>query len=191
MAGGTGDISFRALQHAQTKYGKNKANFSITVSDINADMLAVGEERAQSNPAIDDSCLTFEVADAHQLQFENDTFDYYTIAFGIRNCTDINKVLDEAYRVLKPGGRFMCLEFSPNVCPLLKPAYDLYSYHVIPPMGQVIAGDWDSYQYLVESIRKFPSQDDFSLMIEAAGFQAVRHQNYTGGIAVVHDGFKI
>jgi len=85
----------------------------------------------------------------------------------------------------------MCLEFSPNVCPMFKPIYDLYSYHVIPPLGQVIAGDWDSYQYLVESIRKFPNQDEFALMIEAAGFQAVRFENYTGGVAVLHDGFKI
>ena len=98
MAGGTGDISFRALQKAQKQYGRKKANVSITVSDINADMLAVGKDRAISNPDIDESCLNFEVADAHNLQFEDECFDYYTIAFGIRNCTDINKVLDEAYR---------------------------------------------------------------------------------------------
>jgi len=191
MAGGTGDISFKALQFAQKKYGKSKANFNITVSDINKEMLRVGEKRANERDDVDESCLTFQHADAHELPFEDDSFDYYTIAFGIRNCTNIDKVLDEAYRVLKPGGRFMCLEFSPNVCPAIKPFYDFYSYQVIPPMGQVVAGDWDSYQYLVESIRKFPDQERFKMMIEGAGFEAVNYQNYTFGVAVVHDGFKL
>ncbi|CAG5100125.1 Oidioi.mRNA.OKI2018_I69.XSR.g16855.t1.cds [Oikopleura dioica] len=172
MAGGTGDISFKALQFAQKKYGRAKANFEITVSDINTEMLRVGEKRAKERDDVDESCLTFQAADAHELPFEDNSFDYYTIAFGIRNCTDIDKVLDEAYRVLKPGGRFMCLEFSPNVCPAIKPFYDFYSFQVIPPMGQVVAGDWDSYQYLVESIRKFPDQERFKMMIEGAGFEA-------------------
>jgi len=191
MAGGTGDIAFRAQQKCVKKYGERKANFHITVSDINEDMLGVGQKRALEDPLVDETKLTFRQADAHKLPYEDESFDYYTIAFGIRNCTDINKVLDEAYRVLKPGGRFMCLEFSPKVNPALKPFYDLYSYHVIPPMGQVIAGDWDSYQYLVESIRQFPQPDDFSLMIEGAGFDFVNSTEYTGGIAYLHDGFKI
>lgn len=191
MAGGTGDISFKALQYAQKKYGKSKANFNITVSDINKEMLRVGEKRAHERDDVDESCLTFQHADAHELPFEDESFDYYTIAFGIRNCTDIDKVLDEAYRVLKPGGRFMCLEFSPNVCLAIKPFYDFYSFQVIPPMGQVVAGDWDSYQYLVESIRKFPDQERFKMMIEGAGFEAVNYQNYTFGVAAVHDGFKL
>ena len=111
MAGGTGDIAFRALLEAERLYGTKKVDFDITVADINADMLRVGEHRANENSKIDQSRLNFQVQDAHNLTFEDNSFDYYTISFGIRNCTDIEKVLEEAYRVLKPGGRFMCLEF--------------------------------------------------------------------------------
>ncbi|VDP85932.1 unnamed protein product [Echinostoma caproni] len=127
---------------------------------------------------------------AEELPFEDNTFDLYTIAFGIRNCTHIDKVLAEANRVLRPYGRFFCLEFSHVTNPLLNMAYDVYSMQVIPVMGQLIAGDWDSYQYLVESIRRFPNQDEFADMIRSAGFSSVNVQNYSGGIAAVHSGFK-
>jgi len=191
MAGGTGDIAFRALLEAERLYGTKKVDFDITVADINADMLRVGEHRANENSKIDQSRLNFQVQDAHNLTFEDNSFDYYTISFGIRNCTDIEKVLEEAYRVLKPGGRFMCLEFSAGVNPVLKPLYDFWSFNVIPPMGQVLANDWDSYQYFVESIRKFPEQDEFKLMIESVGFEHTHYKDYTLGICSLHQGFKL
>ena len=191
MAGGTGDIAFRSLIKSNELYGTSKANTRITVADINADMLKVGEQRAKDNVDIDTSRLSFEVADAHKLPYADETFDYYTISFGIRNCTDVETVLEEAYRVLKPGGRFMCLEFSAGVNPLLKPLYDFWSFQVIPPLGQVLANDWASYQYFVESIRQFPEQDEFALMIEGAGFEMVNYTDYTLGICTLHDGFKL
>merc|ERR1711990_931594 len=191
MAGGTGDIAFRAQLNAREAFGSKKSNLDITVADINADMLRVGEQRAIENKDINEKFIKFEVADAHNLQFDDNSFDYYTISFGIRNCTELDKVLDEAYRVLKPGGRFLCLEFSPGVNPLLKPLYDAWSFHVIPPLGQVLANDWDSYQYFVESIRKFPPQEEFKMMIEGAGFDEVHFQNYSLGICSLHQGFKL
>jgi len=191
MAGGTGDIAFRSLIKADELYGTSKAKTRITVADINGDMLKVGEQRARDNVKIDTSRLSFEVADAHKLPYADETFDYYTISFGIRNCTDLDTVLEEAYRVLKPGGRFMCLEFSAGVNPILKPLYDFWSFQVIPPLGQVLANDWDSYQYFVESIRQFPQQDEFAMMIEGAGFEMVRYTDYSLGICTLHDGFKL
>lgn len=191
MAGGTGDIAFRAQLEANKLYGSKKVDFEITIADINADMLHVGEQRANNNTLIDQSRLSFQVEDAHNLTFEDNSFDYYTISFGIRNCTDIEKVLEEAYRVLKPGGRLMCLEFSAGVNPVLKPLYDFWSFHVIPPLGQVLANDWESYQYFVESIRKFPQQEEFKLMIESVGFEHVHYTDYTLGICSLHQGFKM
>ena len=124
-------------------------------------------------------------------QFESDSYDLYTIAFGIRNVTDREKALSEAYRILRRGGRFMCLEFSEVQVPIFKQIYDNYSFNVIPILGQLLASDRDSYQYLVESIRKFPKQAEFAWMIEEAGFKIVTYQNFTGGIVTVHSGYKI
>lgn len=124
-------------------------------------------------------------------QFESDSYDLYTIAFGIRNVTDREKALSEAYRILRRGGRFMCLEFSEVQVPIFKQIYDNYSFNVIPLLGQLLASDRDSYQYLVESIRKFPKQAEFAWMIEEAGFKIVTYQNFTGGIVTVHSGYKI
>lgn len=131
------------------------------------------------------------LGDAEELPFDDDRFDVYTIAFGIRNVTHIDRALQEAHRVLKPGGRFLCLEFSQVNDPLISRLYDLYSFQVIPVIGEVIAGDWKSYQYLVESIRKFPNQEEFKDMIEDAGFQKVTYESLTSGIVAIHSGFKL
>uniref|UniRef100_A0A8D1EWV3 2-methoxy-6-polyprenyl-1,4-benzoquinol methylase, mitochondrial n=2 Tax=Sus scrofa TaxID=9823 RepID=A0A8D1EWV3_PIG len=135
--------------------------------------------------------LDWVLGDAEELPFDDDKFDVYTIAFGIRNVTHIDRALQEAHRVLKPGGRFLCLEFSQVNNPLVSRLYDVYSFQVIPVLGEVIAGDWKSYQYLVESIRQFPSQEEFKEMIEDAGFQKVTYENLTSGIVAIHSGFKL
>uniref|UniRef100_A0A5F5PFQ9 2-methoxy-6-polyprenyl-1,4-benzoquinol methylase, mitochondrial n=1 Tax=Equus caballus TaxID=9796 RepID=A0A5F5PFQ9_HORSE len=135
--------------------------------------------------------LAWVLGDAEELPFDDDKFDVYTIAFGIRNVTHIDRALQEAHRVLKPGGRFLCLEFSQVNNPLISRLYDLYSFQVIPVLGEVIAGDWKSYQYLVESIRQFPSQEEFKEMIEDAGFQKVTYESLTSGIVAIHSGFKL
>uniref|UniRef100_A0A8D2I0W2 2-methoxy-6-polyprenyl-1,4-benzoquinol methylase, mitochondrial n=1 Tax=Urocitellus parryii TaxID=9999 RepID=A0A8D2I0W2_UROPR len=135
--------------------------------------------------------LAWVLGDAEELPFDDDKFDVYTIAFGIRNVTHIDQALQEAHRVLKPGGRFLCLEFSQVNNPLISRLYDLYSFQVIPVLGEVVAGDWKSYQYLVESIRKFPSQEEFKEMIEDAGFQKVTYESLTSGIVAIHSGFKL
>ena len=190
VAGGTGDIAFRILESA-CEYGETvPRNLRVTVCDINAAMLKVGERRAVER-GYDDSCLSWVEGNAEKLPFDDDSFDAYTISFGIRNCTHVDKVLREAHRVLKPGGRFMCLEFSAMSSPLLQSLYDKYSFNVIPLLGEVVADDRDSYQYLVESIRKFPTQAKFAGMIRDAGFQHVKYTNFTGGIAAMHSGFKL
>uniref|UniRef100_F7BZM2 2-methoxy-6-polyprenyl-1,4-benzoquinol methylase, mitochondrial n=1 Tax=Macaca mulatta TaxID=9544 RepID=F7BZM2_MACMU len=135
--------------------------------------------------------LAWVLGDAEELPFDDDKFDIYTIAFGIRNVTHIDQALQEAHRVLKPGGRFLCLEFSQVNNPLISRLYDLYSFQVIPVLGEVIAGDWKSYQYLVESIRRFPSQEEFKEMIEDAGFHKVTYESLTSGIVAIHSGFKL
>ena len=163
---------------------------SITVSDINPDMLEVGKKRAVERGSFHD--LDFKVLNAEDLSsIESNSHDLYTIAFGIRNVSDRDQALREAYRILRKGGRFMCLEFSEVVIPVFKQVYDTYSFNAIPVLGQVLANDKDSYQYLVESIRKFPKQQEFADMIENAGFQYVSYTNYTGGICAVHSGFKL
>ncbi|TKR64090.1 hypothetical protein L596_024681 [Steinernema carpocapsae] len=154
VAGGTGDIAFRALRKIQSKKG---ASGNITVYDINQNMLDVGQKRAEADPTLDKSKLTWVCGDAEKLPFEDNSFDLYTIAFGIRNCTHVDKVIEEAYRVLRPNGRFAVLEFS-QIEPFMRPFYDLYSFQVIPVMGQILASDYHSYKYLVESIRQFPDQ---------------------------------
>ncbi|MGB0901505.1 bifunctional demethylmenaquinone methyltransferase/2-methoxy-6-polyprenyl-1,4-benzoquinol methylase UbiE [Halocynthiibacter sp.] len=181
VAGGTGDISFRFLKRA----GHGHA----TVCDMTESMLVEGSRRAEAGTMSDS--LDWVVGDAMALPFESNTFDVYTISFGIRNVTRIPDALREAYRVLRPGGRLMVLEFSQIPNDMMQKAYDLYSFNVIPKMGQVIAGDADSYQYLVESIRKFPQQDVFADMIKDAGFDQVKYRNLSLGIAALHSGWKI
>ncbi|GAA0598691.1 bifunctional demethylmenaquinone methyltransferase/2-methoxy-6-polyprenyl-1,4-benzoquinol methylase UbiE [Paenochrobactrum glaciei] len=182
VAGGTGDIAFRIVE-------ASRKQAHVTVLDINGSMLGVGRERAIKKGLIDN--LDFVEANAEELPFEDNSFDAYTIAFGIRNVPHIDKALSEAYRVLKPGGRFMCLEFSEVEMPILDKVYDQWSFHAIPKIGQMITGDADSYSYLVESIRKFPAQKDFGTMIEQAGFERVSWRNFTGGIAALHSGWKL
>ncbi|GAA6201404.1 bifunctional demethylmenaquinone methyltransferase/2-methoxy-6-polyprenyl-1,4-benzoquinol methylase UbiE [Aquicoccus sp. SU-CL01552] len=181
VAGGTGDISFRFLKRA----GHGHA----TVLDLTEPMLVEGRKRAEADQMADS--LDWVVGDAMALPFADNTFDVYTISFGIRNVTRPADALAEAYRVLKPGGRLMVLEFSQLPNPGMQKLYDLYSFNVIPRMGQVIANDHDSYQYLVESIRKFPDQETFLAMIRAAGFDNAKYRNLSLGIAALHSGWKL
>ncbi len=182
MAGGTGDIAFRMAARGA----------DITVADINQDMLDVGAERAAERGSGDgEGSLVFTCQNAEEVSFASGTFDAYTIAFGIRNVTHIDRALAEAHRVLRPGGRFFCLEFSSVEWEGLRQAYDLYSEHLLPRMGQVIAGDAASYRYLVESIRKFPKMPEFERMIRAAGFANTRVEPIMGGLVAIHSGWKI
>jgi demethylmenaquinone methyltransferase/2-methoxy-6-polyprenyl-1,4-benzoquinol methylase len=178
MAGGTGDIAFRMAARGA----------SITVSDINQDMLDVGIERAMER-GIDG--LVWSRQNAEELSFESRVFDAYTIAFGIRNVTRIDKALAEAHRVLKFGGRFYCLEFSTTEWPGFKEVYDAYSHKLVPQLGQMIAGDADSYRYLIESIRRFPTMPAFEQMIREAGFTNTRVEPILGGLVAIHSGWKI
>jgi demethylmenaquinone methyltransferase / 2-methoxy-6-polyprenyl-1,4-benzoquinol methylase len=182
VAGGTGDIAFRAAKAAGT-------GFQATVCDINPDMLAVGRERAAARHL--DHQVSFVEGNAEALAFPNNAFDAYTIAFGIRNVPRIDLALSEAYRVLKPGSRFLCLEFSTVDIPGLDRLYDLFSFKVIPPLGRAVTGDAESYQYLVESIRKFPKPAAFAEMVRAAGFARVNWQALSGGIVVLHSGWRL
>ena len=181
VAGGTGDISFRFLKRAKIGHA--------TVLDLTEPMLIEGRKRAEAEAMADS--LDWVVGDAMALPFEDNSFDVYTISFGIRNVTRPQEALNEAYRVLRPGGRLMVLEFSQIPNDLMQKVYDLYSFNIIPRMGQAIAGDRDSYQYLVESIRKFPDQETFLSMVRAAGFENAKYRNLTMGIACLHSGWKI
>jgi demethylmenaquinone methyltransferase/2-methoxy-6-polyprenyl-1,4-benzoquinol methylase len=181
VAGGTGDISFRFLKRAR--------NAHATVLDLTEPMLAEGRKRA-ATAGISDQ-LDWVVGDAMALPFEDQTFDVYTISFGIRNVTNPKKALAEAYRVLKPGGRIMVLEFSHIPNDLLQWCYDKYSFNVIPRLGQIIARDRSSYQYLVESIRNFPNQEKFLNLVNEAGFENTKYRNLTMGVACLHSGWKI
>src|SRR3954454_5047997 len=182
VAGGTGDISFRAAKAAG-------AGFHATVCDINTEMLAVGRERAAKRHL--ETQVDFVEGNAEVLAFADRSFDAYTIAFGIRNAPRIDLALAEAYRVLKPGSRFLCLEFSTVEMPGLDRLYDLFSFKVIPPLGRMITGDAESYQYLVESIRKFPRPNAFADMIRNAGFARVNWQMLSGGIVALHSGWRL
>ncbi|MCO4317088.1 bifunctional demethylmenaquinone methyltransferase/2-methoxy-6-polyprenyl-1,4-benzoquinol methylase UbiE [Phyllobacterium sp. 21LDTY02-6] len=182
VAGGTGDIAFRIIEASQR-------NAHATILDINGSMLEVGRDRAEKQGLADNT--RFVEANAEELPFEDGIFDAYTIAFGIRNVPHIDRALAEAYRVLKPGGRFLCLEFSEVELPVLDKIYDAWSFNAIPKIGKAVTGDADSYQYLVESIRKFPRQADFAEMIRQAGFERVTWRNFTGGIAALHSGWKL
>ena len=181
VAGGTGDISFRFLKRAP--------DASATVLDLTEPMLIAGRQRAEAESMA--ARLDWVVGDAMALPFEDAQFDVYTISFGIRNVTRIEDALSEAFRVLKPGGRLMVLEFSQIPNDMLQKAYDASSFNVIPRMGQVIANDRDSYQYLVESIRKFPDQETFAQMIRTTGVEQVKYRNLSLGIAALHSGWKL
>lgn len=182
VAGGTGDIAFRIRKRA----GKTA---NITLCDLNAEMLAVGRDRAADKGYTDDD-FEWITGNAESLPLPDNSVDVYTIAFGLRNVTHIDTALAEAYRVLKPGGRFFCLEFSHVEDPFLQKLYDAYSYTAIPRMGQIVAKDKDSYQYLVESIRKFPKQNDLARRMAAAGFQNSTYENLTFGVVAIHRGLK-
>ncbi len=188
VAGGTGDIAFRILSRLQAR-GADTTPSRVIVSDINQHMLVQGEARARRQGGLKPDLWL--CGNAECLSLPDMCVDAYTIAFGIRNVTHIDRALAEAYRVLRPGGRFMCLEFSRPVLPGLEEAYDLYSFHVIPRMGQAVARDADSYRYLVESIRRFPDQARFKGLIEQAGFDQVAVRNLSGGIAAIHSAWKL
>lgn len=194
MAGGTGDITFRYINYLKNRgLSATEKRSSVTVCDINQAMLDVGKIRAEKQGYTKDLPVDIDwlCADAESLLLPDESYNAYTIAFGIRNCTHVNKVLDEAYRVLQPGGRFMCLEFSQLPNNTMQWMYDQYSFQVIPVMGQLVAGQWKPYQYLVESIRQFPDQEKFKQMIENAGFRQVTYENLTFGVCAIHSGFKI
>ena len=182
IAGGTGDVAFRLIEAggAQTR---------VTVCDINRDMLEVGRERAAIYGG--DTVVIFAEANAEALPFADRSFDAATIAFGIRNVPRIERALAEAFRVLKIGGKFVCLEFSSVDVPALDRLYDLYSFNVIPALGGVVAGDAESYRYLVESIRRFPKPQAFATMLRAAGFARVSFQTISGGIVTLHSGWRL
>ena len=182
VAGGTGDISVRFLKRAGV-------GARAMLTDINEAMLRAGLERADRKPF--EGRLAVAVADAEHLPFPDRSFDAYTIAFGIRNVTNMDNALAEARRVLKPGGRFLCLEFSHLAIAPLKPVYDAYSFHAIPRIGQWVAGDSESYRYLVESIRRFPDQDSFAERIAQAGLGQVKYRNLTGGVAAIHSAWRL
>jgi demethylmenaquinone methyltransferase/2-methoxy-6-polyprenyl-1,4-benzoquinol methylase len=181
VAGGTGDVSFKFLNRAGSGHA--------TVLDLTENMLVEGRKRAEASEM--EQSLDWLVGDAMALPFADNSFDVYTISFGIRNVTRPEDALSEAFRVLRPGGRLMVLEFSQIPVPLVQKAYDLYSFNIIPAMGKMIANDRDSYQYLVESIRKFPNQETFLNMIRGAGFENVSYRNLSLGIAALHSGWKI
>ena len=181
VAGGTGDISFKFLKRAGSGHA--------TVLDLTEPMLIEGRKRAEADKMADS--IDWVVGDAMALPFEDNTFDVFTISFGIRNVTRPQDALAEAYRVLKSGGRLVVLEFSHLPNDGVQKLYDHYSFNVIPQMGKMIAGDRDSYQYLVESIRKFPDQETFLAMIRDAGFENAKYRNLTMGVAALHSGWKI
>jgi len=181
VAGGTGDIAFRFLKRARRGHA--------TVLDLTEPMLVAGRQRAEAETLA--GSLDWVVGDAMALPFADNSFDVYTISFGIRNVTRPQEALAEAFRVLRPGGRLMVLEFSQIPNPAMQWAYDRYSFNVIPQMGKVITGDRESYQYLVESIRRFPDQETFLGMVRTAGFEQARFRNLTMGVACLHSGWKI
>jgi len=182
LAGGTGDVALRVIE-------VGGAGTRATVCDINAEMLAVGRERMAARGH--DGVIDFIEGNAEDLPFPDRSFDAVTIAFGIRNVPRIERALSEAYRVLKTGGRFLCLEFSSVDVPGLDALYDMYSFNVIPAVGQAVTGDRAAYQYLVESIRKFPKPKVFAQMIEAAGFRRVSFKPMTGGVVALHSGWRL
>jgi demethylmenaquinone methyltransferase/2-methoxy-6-polyprenyl-1,4-benzoquinol methylase len=182
VAGGTGDIALRVVE-------AGGSGTRAAVVDVNADMLAVGRERIEKRGL--DNIITFTEANAEELPFADRAFDACTIAFGIRNVPRIERALAEAYRVLKVGGHFVCLEFSSVDVPGLTSLYDLYSFNVIPALGRAVTGDAEAYRYLVESIRRFPKPNAFAEMMRQAGFRQVSFQSLTGGIVTLHSGWRL
>ncbi|ODQ68330.1 putative ubiquinone biosynthesis methyltransferase mitochondrial precursor [Nadsonia fulvescens var. elongata DSM 6958] len=193
VAGGTGDVAFKILEHASKTHGDRQSFMNVV--DINPEMLAEGEKRARSEtPYFDENRISFKVQNGETLDaIPDNSQDLYTVAFGIRNFTNIPKALETAHRVLKPGGVFACLEFSRVDNVVLDQFYEFYSFNVIPVMGQLIANDRDSYQYLVESIKNFPEQEKFAQMIKEAGFtlSGPGYENLTFGVAAMHVGVKL
>ncbi len=181
VASGTGDIALRCLKKGASKR-------IVTICDINYEMLIEGKNKALDKGVI--SGLNYIQGDGEKLPFADNLFDCYTIAFGIRNVTNIDTVLSESYRVLKPGGKFLCLEFSKVNSPVMQKLYDLYSFNIIPKFGEFIAGDEGAYRYLSESIRQFPDQEKFAQMIKNAGYKNVSYRNLSCGITAIHIGYK-
>jgi|TARA_A100001011_G_scaffold52105_1_gene50167 demethylmenaquinone methyltransferase/2-methoxy-6-polyprenyl-1,4-benzoquinol methylase len=182
VAGGTGDIAFRFIKRT-----KNEA--SVTILDRNENMLKEGKRRSIVRQ--EETDLEWICGDAMSLPFQNGVFDYYTISFGIRNVLDLKKCLSEAYRVLRPGGRIMILEFSKIENQTLNKIYDAFSFNVVPRLGKIFANDSESYQYLIESIRKFPSQEKLASLVMEAGFRQVKYRNLTQGVVAIHSGWKV
>ncbi len=182
VAGGTGDVALRFM-------ARGGSGCTATLCDISAEMLEVGRRKVEAANLTDR--VSIVQGNAEELPFADKTFDAYTTAFGIRNVTHIDRALFEARRVLKPGGRFLCLEFSRVDVPFLDTLYDFHSFNVIPQLGKLAAGAAEPYQYLVESIRQFPSQDTFAGLIRAAGFERVTYRNLTGGVAAIHSGWRL
>ena len=180
VAGGTGDIAFRFLK---------KGGGSVIICDTNYKMINIGRTRAINNGFIKN--IHWTVGNAHNLPFPDCSIDQYTISFGLRNVTMLSKALSESYRVLRPGGKFQCLEFSKVILPIFNKLYDIYSFKIIPKIGYFITGKKEPYQYLVESIRIFPDQDILASMIRKAGFKDVHYQNLSGGIAAIHCGYRV
>ena len=192
VAGGTGDVSFRVLKSWHRARSKN---CTLVITDINKAMLQEAERRATECGYHPCSNIDFKFREANaerlEDQFHESSFDSFICAFGMRNVPDLNKALAQAHRVLKNGGTFHCLEFSQVTCPGLSTLYDAYSFQAIPVLGKLVADDWDSYQYLVESIRMFPSQEAFSARIASSGFSNVKYTNLSGGIVAIHTGIKV
>jgi demethylmenaquinone methyltransferase/2-methoxy-6-polyprenyl-1,4-benzoquinol methylase len=186
VAGGTGDVAFRVLRRVERS---GAGTPRIIVCDVNPAMLQVGRDRAIDANRLD--AIEWVCADAEALPLPDRSVDAYTIAFGIRNVTRVDRALAEARRILVPGGRFLCLEFAPAPSAVLRRAYDLYSFSVVPWLGEHVAGDQAAYRYLVESIRRFPDQATFAQMIEQAGLERVRHRDLSGGIAVIHSAWRL
>ena len=182
VAGGTGDIAFRIAK-------AGGPGTHVTIADISPQMVAEGRKRAEAEGLL--AACNFTVGNAEALAFPDGSFDAYTVAFGIRNVTHIDRALKEAYRVLKPGGRFLCLEFSRVDVPFLDKLYDAYSFTVIPAVGKVVTGEGQPYRYLVESIRTFPDREKFKTLIEQAEFSRVSYRSLTGGVVAIHSGWRI
>jgi len=187
VAGGTGDIGLRALPRLTSPDASTSGR--VVVCDTSEQMLAIGRARA-----LDQGVLTgieWVCADAERLPAADRSVDLYTVAFGLRNLTRLDVALAEARRVLKPGGRFLCLEFAPEITPLLQPLYDLYSFQIVPLLGQIVTGDREAYAYLVESIRRFPRQSELADIIARAGLDRVRFRNLTGGVAALYSAWRL